>query len=56
MKKLKPFPRFKTEQEERTFWETHCSADYVDWSKAKLVVFPNLKPTNPSNAMTTKKV
>ena len=38
-------PTFKTEAEERAFWETHDSTDYVDWSKANKVVFPNLKPS-----------
>ncbi|MGZ5842270.1 MAG: type II toxin-antitoxin system BrnA family antitoxin [Xanthobacteraceae bacterium] len=42
-KKLKPIPNFRTEAEERKFWETHDSTDYVDWSKAKRVQFPNLK-------------
>lgn len=38
-------PAFKTEAEERAFWEKHDSTDYVDWSKAKKAVFPNLKPS-----------
>lgn len=38
-------PAFKTEVEERAFWEKHDSTDYVDWSKAKKAVFPNLKPS-----------
>ncbi|MFT7174478.1 MAG: putative DNA binding CopG/RHH family protein [Halioglobus sp.] len=38
-------PRFKTEQEERKFWETHDSSDYVDWTKAKPVSLSNLKPS-----------
>jgi predicted DNA binding CopG/RHH family protein len=42
-KKLKPIPNFRTEAEEQKFWETHDSTDYVDWSKAKRVQFPNLK-------------
>jgi predicted DNA binding CopG/RHH family protein len=42
-KKLKPIPRFRNEAAERKFWETHDSADYVDWSKARRVQFPNLK-------------
>lgn len=45
VKKLKPLPAFKSEEEEREFWATHDSMDYVDWSKAEGVVFPNLKPT-----------
>ncbi|MCP5277666.1 MAG: BrnA antitoxin family protein [Thiobacillus sp.] len=44
-KRLKPIPAFKTETEERAFWETHDSAEYVDWSKAQATVLPNLKPT-----------
>jgi predicted DNA binding CopG/RHH family protein len=45
MSKAKPIPRFKTEAEERKFWETHDSTDYVDWSKAERVRLPNLKPS-----------
>ncbi len=36
------------EAEERDFWLTHDTTDYVDWSKAKKVTFPNLKPTTQS--------
>lgn len=45
MKTLKKVPNFKSEQEEVEFWKTHESTEYVDWSKAKKTVFPNLKPT-----------
>lgn len=48
MKNLKPILEFKTEKEERKFWSTHDSTDYVDWSKARKAVFPNLKPTYKS--------
>lgn len=41
----KTLPKFKSEQEERAFWEKHDSAGYLDWSKAQRVVLPNLKPT-----------
>jgi predicted DNA binding CopG/RHH family protein len=44
-KKFKTIPKFKTEDEERDFWSTHDSTDYVDWSKARHVSFPNLKLT-----------
>lgn len=44
-KKLKPIPQFKSESDERRFWETHDSTDYLDWSKARRVQFPNLKLT-----------
>ena len=43
--KRRPIPIFKTEAEERAFWESHDSSDHVDWSKAKRVRFPNLKPS-----------
>mgnify|MGYP002006482177 FL=1 len=45
MSKRKKTPEFKTEAEERTFWETHDSSDYVDWSQAKPASFPKLKPS-----------
>lgn len=44
-KQIKTIPTFANEAEERTFWETHDSTDYLDWSKAQSVVLPNLKPT-----------
>jgi predicted DNA binding CopG/RHH family protein len=44
-RKLKRIPRFNSETEERVFWETHDSVDYVDWSKARVVRFPNLQPS-----------
>ena len=43
MKKLKEIPKFKSEQEEREFWEIHDSTEYFDWTKAKRVTFSNLK-------------
>jgi predicted DNA binding CopG/RHH family protein len=45
MSKLKTVPHFKTEAEERKFWETHDSTDYIDWSKAERMRFPHLKPS-----------
>ena len=44
-RKLKPVPAFKNDAEERAFWESHDSTDYVDWSRAERVRLPNLKPT-----------
>ena len=41
----KQLPNFKSEGEERAFWSSHDSSEYIDWKKAKKVVFPNLKPT-----------
>jgi predicted DNA binding CopG/RHH family protein len=47
-KKLKPVPRFRSEAEERAFWESHDTADYFDLSKAQRVRFPNLKLSTQS--------
>ena len=44
-KKVKPRPAFESEADERAFWETHDSTDYVDWSKAERARLPNLKPS-----------
>ncbi len=45
-KKRKVLPSFKNEEQERAFWESHDSADYVDWSQSERVRFPNLKPSS----------
>ncbi len=46
MKKLKKIPTFKSEDEERDFWATHDSTEYIDWSQALHgPLFPNLKPS-----------
>lgn len=47
-KKRKPIPAFKSEAEERDFWESHDSSNYVDWSKAEPTRFANLKPSSKS--------
>jgi predicted DNA binding CopG/RHH family protein len=44
-KPIKTIPKFANEAEEREFWETHDSADFLDWGQAQRVVLPNLKPT-----------
>jgi predicted DNA binding CopG/RHH family protein len=46
--KLKEIPDFNTEDEEREFWATHDSTEYIDWDEAALAVFPQLKPTTKS--------
>jgi predicted DNA binding CopG/RHH family protein len=48
MKKSKKIPRFESEEQEREFWATHDSADYVDWGKAQRTIFPNLVPSTRS--------
>ena len=35
-----------SEDAERKFWSSHDSTEFVDWSKARKVVFPNLKPSH----------
>jgi predicted DNA binding CopG/RHH family protein len=47
-KKLKSIPKLQSEAEERRFWETHDSSNYVDWNKAERVRLPNLKPSTES--------
>jgi predicted DNA binding CopG/RHH family protein len=47
-KHAKPVPAFGSEAEERRFWETHDSADYIDWNKAEPTRLPNLKPSTTS--------
>src|SRR5258705_414399 len=41
----KTIPEFRTENEEREFWAAHDSTEYVDWSSARRVKLPNLKPS-----------
>lgn len=44
-KKPKLVPAFQSEAEERAFGETHDTTEYVDWSRAKPAVFPDLRPS-----------
>lgn len=41
----KRIPKFKSEEEEREFWETHDSTDYINWNEAEKITFSNLKPS-----------
>ena len=45
MSKAKKMPKFKTEAEERKFWEKNDSSDYISWKDAQSVSMPNLKPS-----------
>jgi predicted DNA binding CopG/RHH family protein len=47
-KRTKPIPSFENEAEERCFWESHDSADHVDWSRGERVRLPNLRPSTTS--------
>ena len=44
-KQLKPVPDCADEAEERAFWETHDTAEHVDWSAARPVRLSNLRPS-----------
>jgi predicted DNA binding CopG/RHH family protein len=46
-KPLKKVPEFANENEERAFWESpeNDSTEFVDWSKARVVSFPRLRPS-----------
>jgi predicted DNA binding CopG/RHH family protein len=44
-KRLKAAPKFPSEAAERAFWEKNDSTNYLDWSKAQVATFPNLKPS-----------
>jgi predicted DNA binding CopG/RHH family protein len=44
-KELKEIPTFKNEDEEREFWATHDSTDYINWAEADEAIFPKLKPS-----------
>jgi predicted DNA binding CopG/RHH family protein len=44
-KRAKAIPKFSGEAAERAFWEKNDSTQYLDWSKAQVAAFPNLKPS-----------
>ena len=50
-KPLKKVPEFRSEDEERAFWAAagRDSTEYLDWSRARLARFPNLKPSSRSS-------
>ncbi|RME50043.1 MAG: hypothetical protein D6796_03800 [Caldilineae bacterium] len=42
---FKDIPTFESEEEERNFWATHDSTDYIDWDRAETAIAPKLKPS-----------
>lgn len=44
----KEIPAFESEDAEREFWAEADSTEYVDWSKARVVRFPKLRPSSTS--------
>lgn len=47
-RKLKSIPKFRSEAEERRFWEKNDSSGYVDWNTAGPARLSNLKPSTKS--------
>ncbi len=45
MMKKKNIPKFKSEDQEREFWSSHDSTEYIDWHDGEKLVLPNLKPS-----------
>jgi len=43
--KIRKIPKFESEVQERDFWASHDSTDFVDWRQAERVKLPNLRPT-----------
>ena len=43
--KKKKLPKIKSEDKEREFWAKEDSTEYIDWSRARRVILPNLKPS-----------
>ena len=44
-RKKKKVPKFRSENAEREFWVNHDSSEYIDWTKGRRGIFPNLKPS-----------
>jgi predicted DNA binding CopG/RHH family protein len=44
-KELKEIPTFKNEEEEREFWASHDSTEYINWDEAEAIILPKLKPS-----------
>ena len=43
--KKKQIPKFKSEDQERDFWASHDSTEYVNWDTARRLMFENLRPS-----------
>ncbi len=44
-KKVRKVPKFRSEAEERRFWSSHDSTEYLDWSNASSIHLTKLRPT-----------
>jgi predicted DNA binding CopG/RHH family protein len=45
MKKKQRVPRHRSEDQERAFWAKEDSTNYIEWSKGRRLVLPNLRPS-----------
>jgi predicted DNA binding CopG/RHH family protein len=43
--KKKSIPKFQDEDQEREFWHSHNSTEYLEWDSAERVILPKLKPS-----------
>ena len=43
--KNKKIPKFRSDDQEREFWSSHDSTEYIDWNNGDKLVLPNLKPS-----------
>jgi hypothetical protein len=46
VKKLKEIPKFKSLSQERRFWATHDSTEYIDYASGDVGIFPKLKTSS----------
>lgn len=44
-RQVRKIPKFRDEDEERDFWASHDSTEFVEWRRAERVKLPNLRPT-----------
>ncbi len=43
--RIRKIPKLESEDQERDFWASHDSVDFVDWRQAERVKLPGLRPT-----------
>jgi predicted DNA binding CopG/RHH family protein len=56
-KKLKPVPKFKSEDEERAFWQNHSPLDFIEkMNGIVLQGLPKLKPSTEQISLRMAKI
>jgi len=43
--RMRKVPKSRNEDQERDFWASHDSTEFVDWRRAERAKLPNLRPT-----------